>query len=294
MKTSILAQNEKTTLALSDVQATALLTLFCRALENESEDPILHDPKAREIANQIKPVLAQSPDALYQSLAQGRVNKVLQTHIAMRAWKYDQVTQQFLRRCPMGGVVNLGCGMDTRFWRVDNGTVQFFDLDLPELIAFKRQLVDESERYQMIAASVFDTNWMERVAQTGVQDWLFLAEGLFMYLDENKLREMVLTLQARFPGAELLCEVVNRLYLNKFFMPMVKRKMQRSAHLGKDATFRFGVGDSRELEEWNHGIQFLDDWNYLDTRHPRLGWVRLLSGWEFFRKTQWTVHYRLN
>ncbi len=57
--------------------------------------------------------------------------------------------------------------MDTRFHRVDNGQAHFFDLDLPEVIRFKRNYVEESPRYRLIASSVFDYAWMDQVIEAG-------------------------------------------------------------------------------------------------------------------------------
>jgi len=63
--------------------------------------------------------------------------------------------------------------------------------------------------------------------------------------------------------------------------------------VGKGAAFTFGVRNSRALETWDPGIEYLDDWSYFDTRHPRLGWVGALGKMQFMRNVQYTVHYRL-
>lgn len=115
-----------------------------------------------------------------------------------------------------------------------------------------------------------------------------------MYLDPANVKALVLELQSRFPGSELVCEVVNSLWLSKLFKPMVQRKMQRGAGLGKGAVYHFGVPDSRALETWSPGIQFIDEWSYFDSDHPKLGWVGWFRRFKLFRQTQWTVHYRLN
>ena len=75
---------------------------------------------------------------------------------------------------------------------------------------------------------------------------------------------------------------------------MINLKMQRELHMGPGATFEFGIRNSRDMEKWNSGIEFLDDWTYLDEPEPKIGWLRQLRHVELFRKTQWTVHYRLN
>ena len=63
--------------------------------------------------------------------------------------------------------------------------------------------------------------------------------------------------------------------------------------LGKDALFRSGIRDSREMEHWQKGIQFLDDWSYFDSDERKPGLFRLFRYIGWLRKTQWTVHYRL-
>jgi len=294
MDKNIKQENMNKAVNLSNVAETSLLTLYCRAIESQSADPILRDEQAVVTTKKLNPILAASSNKLAQSLANGKVNKQLVVHIALRARRYDEYAKSFLLEHRRGVIVNIGCGMDTRFSRIDNGEVNFFDLDLPEVIQIKRQLMEENQRYHMIASSVFDYGWMEQIVMQPGQSALFLAEGVFMYLDPDKVRSLVLAIQERFPGTELVCEVVNSLYLNKFWQPMVKRKMQRGAGLGKDAVFKFGIPNSRAMEEWGAGIEFLGDWFYFDSDHPKLGWLRWFKSSKLFRQSQWTVHYRLN
>ena len=86
-----------------------------------------------------------------------------------------------------------------------------------------------------------------------------MAEGVFMYLDGAKVRELVLKLQSRFPGSELVCEVVTALFTRKPWNRMVAMKMNRQLGVGKGAAFTFGVRNSRELETWHPGIEYLDE-----------------------------------
>ncbi len=278
----------------SDIATTSLLTLYARARESQSPDPILIDEKAVEITRRLNPLLETSPDRLLRSLASGKVSKPLSVHLALRAGKYDAYTREFLDRYPEGIVVNIGCGMDTRFHRVDNGQAHFFDLDLPEVIRFKRNYVAESPRYRLIASSVFDYAWMEQVIEAGNSPVIFLAEGVFMYLEPARVQALFVDLANRFPGSELVCEVVNSRWLTKTMEPLIRSKMQRQLGVGEDATFKFGIVDGHEPEFWSKGIHFLDEWSYFDSGHPKLGMLGWMGRVELFRKTQWTVHYRLD
>ncbi len=278
---------------IGDIAATSFVTLYCHALETLSDNPILADPKSVEIMIELNKTLSLSGNTLDRTLVAGTLDKRLVVHIALRAKKYDDYARDFLQRFPEGVVVNIGCGLDSRFLRIDNGRVIFYDLDLPEIIAIKKAFFNETERYHLIASSVLDFDWMSQVLRHK-GPFLFMAEGVFMYLDGKDVRSLVLKIQETFRGSELVCEVVNSLWLRPLLKKMVDYKMQKEAHLGKDATFKSGIRDGREMEQWHSGIQFLDEWSYFDSEEKKLGWLRLLKHIEFIRKTQWTVHYRLN
>ncbi len=262
---------------LSDVAATSLITLYARALESQTQEPIMVDEKAVEITQRLNPRLAQSPDRLLHSLARGKVSRQLCVHLALRANKYDAYTQNFLALHPQASVVSIGCGMDTRFYRIDNGQVHFFDLDLPEVIRFKREFVDEQPRYHLISASVFDYTWMDHLEAQGTLPLLFLAEGVFMYLEPDRVRRLFVDLARRFPGSELVCEVINSRWLSKSMQPLLRSKMQRQLGMGAEATFRFGIKDGNEPESWHSGIHLLDEWSYFDSHHPKLGALNVMG-----------------
>jgi O-methyltransferase involved in polyketide biosynthesis len=281
-------------IVLPDVAETGLLTFYCHVIESKNPDPILLDQKAVEISRQLNPILENSPKSFLRNLAKGKVKKDLVVHINLRAKKYDEYANLFLTKNPKGIIVNIGCGMDSRFHRIDNGKVTFFDLDLPEVIQFKKNYYEETDRYHFIAASVFDYAWMDQVTQVENQPVLFLAEGVLMYLDGDKVKDLILKLQSRFPNAELVCEVVTDLFTRKPWNKIVALKMNKELGVGKEAAFIFGIRNSHELETWHSDIEFLDEWSYFDSEHPRLGWVGILGKLKLMRKVQYTVHYRLN
>ena len=210
--------------------------------------------------------------------------------MALRARRMDAYARDFRARHPAGVIVNLGCGLDTRFHRLDDGRIVVYDLDLPAMIDLKRTLLDDGPRYHFVAASVLDFAWMTCLDPSTPH--LFLAEGLFMYLAEEKVKALVVALRRRFSGSELVCEVFNRFWLRDPWKRWVDRKMQRQLSFSADAGFQSGLNASREMEEWAEGIRFLDDWSYFDDGEPTLGIANLLRHVDFFRRIQWTVHYR--
>jgi methyltransferase (TIGR00027 family) len=278
---------------ISNVSATAFITLFARATEAQSPHPVIDDPQAVALAARIRPLLAASDRDLCQRLAANRQEPLVVVTVSQRARCFDRHVRAFCARHPDAVIVNLGCGLDTRFFRVDDGQMTFYDLDLPPMIDLKRTLVDEQPRYRFLACSVLDFTWMDTLAELGPRPCLFLAEGLFMYLRPDDVKGLVLELTRRFPGSELVCEVFNNFWLREPWKTWVNRKMQRRLGFSADAGFQSGVGDERHFEQWSPAIHFLDDWAYYDDQEPKLRSLNWMRHIQFLRHMQWTLHYRL-
>jgi O-methyltransferase involved in polyketide biosynthesis len=74
----------------------------------------------------------------------------------MRVREFDRCALAFLGEHPAGVVVDIGCGLDTRFERLDNGQLEWVGLDLPDVIALRKQLLPEMPRTRLIACSALD------------------------------------------------------------------------------------------------------------------------------------------
>jgi methyltransferase (TIGR00027 family) len=278
---------------ITDISSTMLLTLYCHAQESQSANPIINDPRAVAITSVLNRQLSASSERMYRELGKGKINKKLVIFISLRARRFDEYALAFLKEHPEGTVVNLGCGLDTRFWRIDNGSLNFYDLDLPEVIEIKKKLVSESGRYHMIASSVLDSGWMQQVRDQGKGPFLFLAEGLLMYLNGDDVKRLILKLQLEFRGSELVCEVVNESVTRGWLKSLMNMRMHRDLHVGGGATFVFGVKDGHEIESWSPGIKLLDEWSHFDSKEPKLGWVGFYGKIPSMRRVQWTAHYKL-
>ena len=279
--------------AIKDVSATSFLTLYCHALENQSAQPILDDPWAVEITKQLTPQLQSSANPLYQKLVKGKLDKEIVVYINLRARKYDQYAQDFLQRKPEGIIVNLGCGLDPRFQRIDDGKLNCYDLDFPEVIALKKQFLPGNERYQFISSDLLNYQWMDKLLSLEDRPFLFLIEGVLMYLHEEEVKSLILTLQSKFPGCELVAEVYNSFWLRQPFRSLNNLKLRRQLGFGAEATFNFGISESKVLESWHPNISFLDDWYFFDEPEAQFGRLKLLKNIDLIRRSLWTVHYQL-
>ena len=284
-------------LNITDISETLLLPLYARAIESQTEQPILIDTKAVEITQELNKFFLTSDSKLHKTLLKGHVRRILSKKLnatlALRTRKFDRYCIDFLNENPDGVIVELGCGLSTRFPRIDTGTLTWYDLDLPEVIDIKKQFFKETGRYHFIRSSVLDFKWMDQLSNQ-TKKILFLAEGLLMYLYEDDVKNLVVTLQKNFPGCELVGEVVNVYIVNMLKRKIWKKKFQRDYHLGKDVTFHFGVHDGNEFEQWNERITFLDEWTYFDDTDNKLGWMNFFGRFEKMKKALWIVHYQLH
>jgi len=293
----IMGRSEDAPLDISEVSETLLIPLYARAIESGSKDPIIVDEKAVKITQILNESFIGSDSRLHQRLRKGRLRrwfgKQLVVALCLRTRRFDRYCLDFLNRNPEGTVVELGCGLSTRYARIGDSNVLWYDLDLPDVIRIKERFFDETDGYRLIGSSVLDMDWMDLIDDRGGKV-LFIAEGLLMYLQEDDVRSIVLAIQSRFPGCELACEVVNSFVVRTLDRRMWRRKFQRDHRLGEEVTFHFGVSGGEDMEKWNEGIELLDEWTYFDDRERKLGWMRLMGRSEKLRKTQWIVHYLLH
>jgi len=277
--------------SLSDVSGTMLITLYARARETQSPNPIIRDPKAVEIINIFKKELIGSTNPIHQKIVKDTYNPKLAVSMALRSRCFDRYVLEFLERHPEGTVINFGCGLDTRFDRIDNGQVKWFDIDFESVIELRRRFMAESERRHFIAGSILNEDWTKQVATGG--PYLILAEGVFMYLKEAEVKDLLAMIKTRLGRAELVCEVSNRYWVNRMNGKYMQRKFKRQLGMEKGAVFSFGIPDSNYFEAWDPAYKFLDEWTYFDDHEKKLGWFTLFSNIEVIRKVQWTMHYQI-
>jgi O-methyltransferase involved in polyketide biosynthesis len=131
---------EATVQDLSGVAEKTLITLYLRAIESQRTDALIKDERAEALVRQLDQESLRKTTALTEDST--RLVVILKTR------DFDRFAQDFLRRHPDAVIVHIGCGLDTRFERVDNGQAEWYDLDLPEVIEPRRKFIgDEGERY---------------------------------------------------------------------------------------------------------------------------------------------------
>ena len=186
---------------LTDVSKTALVTLRSHVLESQRNNPIINDPMAAYCLEKLIPLASEEEKNL---LFNRQLPSTLTNHIALRARKYDSMVNDFISKNSSCTVINLGCGFDTRYWRIDNKKCEYIELDLPELVAIKKEILKEHLCYELIGRSVLDSSWIDKVTPKGNRNFLLIAEGLFMYLPQDDVINLFKTFPIDFIIRKLL------------------------------------------------------------------------------------------
>ncbi|HUH69930.1 MAG TPA: class I SAM-dependent methyltransferase [Mycobacterium sp.] len=220
---------------LGAVEETLFIPLAARARETGKKHPLLRDAKAVEVMESI-----DIPVGKYHR-GWGSVVMVLRTTV------FDAWVKSFLDHYPTGTVIEIGTGLNTRFERVDNGVVRWFDLDLPDTIELRSQFFANTDRRRMLAASVLDENWIDQVSACP-GPYFFVAEGVLVYLPEDHVRRTLSRIVERFPDSSIAFDTYNH--------RMMQRQHQRADQGDMNAKWAWACDDPRSLESL--GLQVIE------------------------------------
>jgi O-methyltransferase involved in polyketide biosynthesis len=179
---------------------------------------------------------------------------------------FDEWVKDFLARHPEGTVVEIGAGLNTRFERLDNGAVHWFDLDLPDAVELRRKFFADSARRATLAGSVFDPGWMAAVRRSP-GPYFFVAEAVFVYLTEQEVRAALAQIAGNFPRASIAFDTTTLAAINHENKDHARRKL--------DARFAWACEDPREIERWKIGLRLVESrtlGNLPDSLGSRLSW----------------------
>ena len=265
-------------LGLSGVAEPLLIPVYYRAIESQRPDALLDDRRAVALVTQMSLDFTQVRRIATPELL--RLMRILFTR------EMDRYVRDFLGRHHDGVVVHIGCGLDSRFERVDNGQVEWYDLDLPGVVDLRRRVIgDESGRYHLLACSVLEDAWLAAVQLHSHRPSLFIAETVLVYFTESQVKSLVLKLRDRFPGAELVFDG-----WRPFEVWLASRYLSEAGFTG---LMRWGFWCGHEIERWGEGIWLVGEWGFFDKPEPRMAPYRWMSPLFRLFKPMRIFHFRL-
>jgi O-methyltransferase involved in polyketide biosynthesis len=214
---------DKVSVDLSGAAQTMLATLYLKALDADFDHPVLGDRHAKEAVSRLD-----------YDFGEVGITARWAPLITVRTAQYDIWARQFLAVHQQCTVVHLGCGLDSRVFRLDPGPgVQWYDLDYPEVIALRKKVFPSRPRYHLIATSATDPSWFDQIPAD--RPVLLMAEGISMYLTEHDGIALLRRVVDRFGSGELQVDFYNWLAIKSQKMHTLVRRTGSTLHWAVDS-----------------------------------------------------------
>jgi O-methyltransferase involved in polyketide biosynthesis len=261
---------------LAPVEKTALLTLYARALDSRCRQPILSD----NVADQVIGKLDYDFDAL-------RVRASVRCPVALRAKMLDERVRQFTTVHPDAVVVDLGAGLSDAIGRTrPPATVDWYNVDLPAIVALRAKVLPAREQEVSIAARIGDPGWAQRIPPD--RPTMLVADGLTGFLTEQALVDLMLTVTAHFRTGEFAFNDYGRI-------GWASRTAMRFVPQGTGRAFaNAGFADAHQPESWNPELTLVDEASLTDAPEVEVfPWHLRLAARAPALARKWRIlHYR--
>ncbi len=181
---------------------TMLQSFYARAKYSRKKNAKFYDAKAIELVEKID-----------YDFSKAEKDSTMSDGVIARTIVFDELVKDFIDKNPDCTVVNIACGLDTRFYRMDNGRITWYNVDLPETIEVRDAIYHESGRVSTIGISATDPSWADKVTKRGKM--LFIIEGLSMYLTPDENAQMLSIIRDKFDNATVFMECLAKKWVNK-------------------------------------------------------------------------------
>ena len=251
------------------VQETLIIPLYARKMCAEVYPSLYRDETALRLVNAV--------DYNFSAL-QKKSHRLMQRfgflEVAMRQNDLAFEVREYLKSHPNAAVVNLGCGLNSTGRACDNGKCKLYNLDFPDVIAVRNELLPAGDREENIPCNLNDTSWFERIDASGGA--VFFAAGVFYYFLKEQVKTLVRAMADAFQGGVLVFDAANE----KAVKLMLKTWL-KDAEI-KDVGAYFAVSDAkREIGAWDSRLHIASRGymlGYHDLKDPSVsGFFRFLA-----------------
>lgn len=237
---------------LSDVSKTAIITMTCRAAQSEDPKSEFNDDMSVQCLKILTEIASESEKKTIRKIGKiyGKYSKNEAKSLVMRVSIIDSLVNDYILKNPECTVINIACGFDTRYWRLNKNNCTYIEIDLPEVIEQKRNLLGERIEYEMISSSVLNFSWIDKVTNDGNGNFILVMEGLLMYLQEEDVKILLGEISRRFTDSQLVIDA-----LDKKLTKGLYRKIGNWASkllLGIELGWNFGFQKAEDIENYGN------------------------------------------
>ena len=251
------------------VQETLIIPLFARKVCSELYPNLYRDEAAVRLIDEIDYDFSEA-----EKNSRSLMQRFGSLEVAMRQNDLAFEVRDYLKDHPNAAVVNLGCGLDGTSRACDNGRCKIYNLDFPDVIAVRNELLPAGEREENIPCDLNDTAWFSKIdAANGA---VFFASGVFYYFLTEQVKALVQSMANAFPGGVLVFDAANRTAVK-----MIAKTWLKSAKI-QDVGAYFAVSDApKEIGAWDNRLRVTSRGymlGYNDLRDPSVsGFFRFLA-----------------
>ena len=251
------------------VQETLILPLYSRKLCSELYPNLYRDETAVRLIENIDYDFSQE-----EKNSRSLMQRFGALEVAMRQCDLAWEVREYLKTHPQAAGVHLGCGLDNTGRACDNGSCKIYNLDFPDVITVRNELLPAGEREQNIPCNLNDKAWFSQIDASGGA--VFFASGVFYYFLTGQVKALVQAMASAFPGSILVFDAAN-----KTAVKMIAKTWLKSAKI-QDVGAYFAVSDAKsELSPWDSRLQVSSRGymlGYNDLKDPSVsGFFRFLA-----------------
>ena len=251
------------------VQETLIIPLFARKVCSELYPNLYRDETSIRLIDEIDYDFSEA-----EKNSRSLMQRFGSLEVAMRQNDLAWEVRDYLKSHPTAAVVNLGCGLDSTGRACDNGSCKIYNLDFPDVIAVRNELLPAGEREENIPCNLNDTAWFSQIDASGGA--VFFASGVFYYFLTEQVKALVQSMAGAFPGGVLVFDAANRTAVK-----MIAKTWLKSAKI-KDVGAYFAVSNApKEIGAWDRRLQVTSRGymlGYNDLRDPSVsGFFRFLA-----------------
>lgn len=258
------------------ISQTLFISLWAKAQENHRLGGILRDKEAERIVSLLPPEAFAFPKKAPMMIGS-----------VVRSRYFDDIAAAALARGGIPVLVHLGCGLDDRFGRTDNGMGFQINIDLHDVMQLRARLMPpKSDRDIYWSGSLLETDWMDRLRERWpLGAFTFFMEGLLMYFSEEDVQKLFVALAERFPGAALHFDACDS--------RMCRLVGNQTAIRQTSATFKWGMDDDPAPETWHPALRHARTEYYFDIHRERWGLLSLMRFVPRFRRGSKMLSYSI-
>ncbi len=251
------------------VQETLIIPLFARKVCSELYPNLYRDETSIRLIDEIDYDFSEA-----EKNSRSLMQRFGSLEVAMRQNDLAWEARNYLKSHPTAAVVNLGCGLDSTGRTCDNGSCKIYNLDFPDVIAVRNELLPAGEREENIPCNLNDAAWFSQIDASGGA--VFFASGVFYYFLTEQVKALVQAMAGAFPGGVLVFDAANRTAVK-----MIAKTWLKSAKI-KDVGAYFAVSNApKEIGAWDSRLQVTSRGymlGYNDLRDPSVsGFFRFLA-----------------